>query len=97
MCFILVCFWIFILHEEWDQCIVHKDIKASNVILDLDFNAKRRDFDLVRFLYHVKDAQTTTLVGTVEYMSHECAIVERASNETNVYILGSLWKTTNTC
>lgn len=33
------------LHEEWEQCVLHRDIKASNVMLDGDFNAHLGDFD----------------------------------------------------
>ncbi|KAI4383466.1 hypothetical protein MLD38_009300 [Melastoma candidum] len=28
------------LHEEWEQCVIHRDIKSSNVMLDLNFNVK---------------------------------------------------------
>ncbi|PPD95216.1 hypothetical protein GOBAR_DD07755 [Gossypium barbadense] len=30
------------LHEEWEQCVVHRDIKSSNVMLDLSFNVRKR-------------------------------------------------------
>ncbi|KAM0010106.1 putative protein kinase RLK-Pelle-L-LEC family [Helianthus debilis subsp. tardiflorus] len=32
------------LHEECEQCVVHRDIKASNIMLDSGFNAKLGDF-----------------------------------------------------
>lgn len=35
------------LHEEWVQCILHRDIKSSNVMLDANFNAYLGDFGLV--------------------------------------------------
>ena len=38
------------LHEEWEQCVVHSDIKSSDMMLDSDFNAKLGDFGLARLL-----------------------------------------------
>ncbi|XP_028801451.1 L-type lectin-domain containing receptor kinase IX.1-like [Neltuma alba] len=76
------------LHEEWEQCVVHRDIKSSNIMLDSNFNAKLGDFGLARLVDHTKGAQTTALAGTMGYMAPECAITGRASKESDVYSFG---------
>ncbi|XP_054778293.1 L-type lectin-domain containing receptor kinase IX.1-like [Prosopis cineraria] len=76
------------LHEEWEQCVVHRDIKSSNVMLDSNFNAKLGDFGLARLVDHTKGAQTTALAGTMGYMAPESVTTGRASKETDVYSFG---------
>ncbi|CAL5213547.1 unnamed protein product [Lathyrus oleraceus] len=76
------------LHEEWEQCVIHRDIKASNIMLDSEFNAKLGDFGLARFVDHSKGGQTTALAGTMGYIAPECATIGRASKETDVYSFG---------
>ncbi|EFH52224.1 hypothetical protein ARALYDRAFT_348042 [Arabidopsis lyrata subsp. lyrata] len=76
------------LHEEWDQCVLHRDIKASNIMLDSDFNVKLGDFGLARVMNHEHGSHTTGLAGTFGYMAHEYVTKGSASKESDIYSFG---------
>lgn len=80
------------LHEGWEAKVLHRDIKASNVLLDGHMNARLGDFGLARMHNHgqVSSSNTTRVVGTVGYMAPEIVKTGRATTQTDVFGFGVL-------
>ncbi|KAK7367159.1 hypothetical protein VNO80_09168 [Phaseolus coccineus] len=80
------------LHNEYDQKVVHRDLKASNIMLDSDFNARLGDFGLARALENDKTsyAELEGVHGTMGYIAPECFHTGRATRESDVYGFGAV-------
>ncbi|KAJ1434540.1 Serine/threonine-protein kinase, active site [Sesbania bispinosa] len=82
---------ILYLHEGWDVKVLHRDIKASNVLLDKDMNARLGDFGLARMHdHHGQVASTTRVIGTVGYIAPEVLRTGTASTMSDVFGFGIL-------
>lgn len=78
------------LHEQCDPKIIHRDVKAANVLLDDFCEAIVGDFGLAKLLDHSDSHVTTAVRGTVGHIAPEYLSTGQSSEKTDVFGFGIL-------
>ncbi|GMY37503.1 probable LRR receptor-like serine/threonine-protein kinase At5g45780 isoform X1 [Fagus crenata] len=78
------------LHEQSNPKIIHRDVKAANILLDESFEAVVGDFGLAKLLDRRESHVTTAVRGTVGHIAPEYLSTGQSSEKTDVFGFGIL-------
>lgn len=78
------------LHEEWEQTVIHRDIKAGNVLLDSEMNGRLGDFGLAKLCERGSNPTTTRVVGTLGYLAPELTRTGKPTTSSDIFAFGAL-------
>ncbi|CAN6901665.1 unnamed protein product [Brassica oleracea] len=76
------------LHHGWEQVVIHRDIKSSNILLDSGMRGRLGDFGLAKLYEHGGAPNTTRVVGTLGYLAPELASASSPTEASDVYSFG---------
>ncbi|XP_052188228.1 receptor protein-tyrosine kinase CEPR1-like [Diospyros lotus] len=78
------------LHHDLKPSIIHRDIKSTNILLDINYHPKVADFGIAKVLQARggKDSSTTVIAGTYGYIAPEYAYSSKATTKCDVYSFG---------
>ncbi|EOA30138.1 hypothetical protein CARUB_v10013244mg [Capsella rubella] len=76
------------LHDHCDQKIIHRDVKAANILLDEEFEAVVGDFGLAKLMNYNDSHVTTAVRGTIGHIAPEYLSTGKSSEKTDVFGYG---------